>query len=67
MSKQIKYIGSEHILGEIARDSGFYWLIHPYIEDNRGRVVLDVTRVIAHPKWSTEQITDDLLNNINGG
>lgn len=56
MGQLLKYIGSDTVLGEIAKDGGFYWLVHPYIETTKKQKVIDPTKVVCHAKWTTEII-----------
>lgn len=59
IGQQLRYTGARESLGIIAKDGGFYWLVHPVIAgDKKGDNVIDYTRVVCHPKWSTKIIND---------
>jgi hypothetical protein len=57
--RQIRFKGSSDLLGIIAKDGGFYWLIHPVIRNNgKGPEPIDYTKVVCVPKWNTEIINN---------
>lgn len=58
MAKLLKFIGSPDILGEIAREQKYYYLVYPYREGAKGKHYFDYSRVIAHSKWNTQIIND---------
>lgn len=58
MAKLLKFIGSADILGEIARECKYYYLVYPYREAAKGKYFFDYSRVVAHSKWNTIIIND---------
>lgn len=54
----LKYIGSADILGEIAKEQKYYYLVYPYREAAKGKKFFDYSRTVAHPKWNTQIIND---------
>lgn len=59
MADKLKYIGATDFLGEIESESCYYWLVHPYRQDSKGKTFVDFSRVVSFPKWSTRVVKDD--------
>lgn len=55
----LKYIGDDYILGEISTEDAYYWRIHPFITVENKKPIIDYTRVVCHPKWSTEIVKEE--------
>lgn len=58
MARLLKFIGSSDVLGEIARECKYYYLVYPYTEGSKGKYYFDYSRVVAHSKWNTTIIND---------
>ena len=63
MAKYIKYIGASELLGEVASDGGLYWMVYLFqdVEGSRTKKIIDTSRVVAIPKWSTQIIIKEDL------